>query len=102
MLKHPTVLAALSPAYAVLLLAHRPGVSLAILGGVFLAVTGGEALYADMGQFGRRPVRIAWTAVVWPALVLNYFGQGAMILTNPHCRASAAVPAWCRPPCCRS
>ena len=83
LLKNPAVLAALSPVYAVLLLAHRPGMSLAILGGVFLAVTGGEALYADMGQFGRRPVRIAWAVVVWPALVLNYFGQGAMILANP-------------------
>ena len=77
------MLAALSPIYAGLLLAHRPGVSLAILGGVFLAVTGGEALYADMGQFGRRPVRIAWTFIVWPSLVLSYFGQGANILTDP-------------------
>jgi KUP system potassium uptake protein len=83
LLRNPTVLAALSPLYAGMLLAHRPGVSLAILGGVFLAVTGGEALYADMGQFGRRPVRIAWTAVVWPALLLNYFGQGALILSDP-------------------
>jgi KUP system potassium uptake protein len=82
--RNPSVLAALSPVYAGLLLAHRPGVSLAILGGVFLAVTGGEALYADMGQFGRRPVRIAWTVLVWPSLVLNYFGQGALILKNPH------------------
>ena len=81
--RNPTVLAAFNPVYAGLLMAHRPGVALAILGGVFLAVTGGEALYADMGQFGRRPVRIAWTVVVWPALVLNYFGQGALILENP-------------------
>ncbi len=83
LVQRPEVLAALNPLYAVLLLAHRPGMSLAILGGVFLAVTGGEALYADMGQFGRRPVRFAWAFVVWPALVLNYFGQGARILGDP-------------------
>ncbi len=82
-LKHPAVLVALSPSYALLLLLHRPGVALAILGGVFLALTGGEALYADMGHFGKKPVRIAWFAVVWPSLVLNYFGQGAMILVKP-------------------
>ena len=83
LLKHPAVLAALSPSYGLMLLMQRPGVALAILGGVFLAMTGGEALYADMGHFGKKPVRIAWFAVVWPALVLNYFGQGAMILARP-------------------
>jgi KUP system potassium uptake protein len=83
LLKHPAVLVALSPSYGLLLLLQRPGVALAILGGVFLAMTGGEALYADMGHFGKKPVRIAWFAVVWPALVLNYFGQGAMILVRP-------------------
>jgi KUP system potassium uptake protein len=83
LLKNPSVLAALSPGYGVLLLTHRPGVALAILGGVFLAMTGGEALYADMGHFGKKPVRIAWFAFVWPALVLNYFGQGATVLMNP-------------------
>ena len=83
MLKNPAVLAALSPGYGLVLLAHRPGVALAILGGVFLAMTGGEALYADMGHFGKRPVRFAWFSMVWPALVLNYFGQGAMILDRP-------------------
>jgi KUP system potassium uptake protein len=83
LVKNPSVLAALSPGYGLLLLTHRPGVALAILGGVFLAMTGGEALYADMGHFGKKPVRIAWFAFVWPALVLNYFGQGATILLNP-------------------
>jgi KUP system potassium uptake protein len=83
LLKHPAVLAALSPSYGLMLLLQRPGVALAILGGVFLAMTGGEALYADMGHFGKKPVRIAWFAVVWPALVLNYFCQGAMILARP-------------------
>ena len=109
LLHNPAVLAALSPVYALVLLAHRPGMALAILGGVFLAVTGGEALYADMGQFGRRPVRIAWAVVVWPALVLNYFGQGARILADPraaHLPVFQLVPAsvlplrrsnWCWP-----
>jgi len=83
LVRHPAVLVALSPSYGVALLAKRPGVALAILGGVFLAMTGGEALYADMGHFGKKPVRIAWFAVVWPALVINYFGQGALILADP-------------------
>ena len=54
-----------------------------MLGAVFLVVTGGEALYADMGHFGKRPIRVAWFALVLPALLLNYFGQGALLLTNP-------------------
>ena len=53
------------------------------LGAVVLAVTGAEALYADMGHFGRRPIRVAWYLLVWPALLLNYFGQGAMLLAEP-------------------
>ena len=81
----------MSPRYGLLLLVHRPGVALAILGGVFLAMTGGEALYADMGHFGKRPVRVAWFSMVWPALVLNYFGQGAMILERP---AAAHLPLY--------
>jgi KUP system potassium uptake protein len=89
--KNPSVLAALSPAYGVLLLTHRPGVALAILGGVFLAMTGGEALYADMGHFGKKPVRIAWFVFVWPSLVLNYFGQGATILMHP---AASHLPLY--------
>jgi KUP system potassium uptake protein len=83
LLHNPAVLGALNPVYAGVLLARRPGEALAILGGVFLAMTGAEALYADMGQFGRRPVRIAWAVLVWPCLLLNYFGQGAMILVDP-------------------
>jgi KUP system potassium uptake protein len=65
--------------------------ALAIFGGVFLAMTGGEALYADMGHFGKQPVRVAWFCMVWPALVLNYFGQGALILTRP---AAAHLPLY--------
>jgi KUP system potassium uptake protein len=79
-LSAPRVLAAVNPWYAVALFANHPGLSLIILGAVFLAVTGAEALYADMGHFGRRPVRLAWLVLVWPALVTNYFGQGALLL----------------------
>jgi KUP system potassium uptake protein len=78
----PGVLAALYPRHAVELLAVHPRVALSILGAVFLVLTGGEALYADMGHFGRQPVRLAWFALVWPALLLNYFGQGALLLTT--------------------
>jgi KUP system potassium uptake protein len=76
----PGVLRALNPGYGIELLAQHPGVALAILGAVFLVVTGGEALYADMGHFGKRPVRLAWLLLVWPGLLLNYFGQGALLL----------------------
>ncbi|MBS0365041.1 MAG: KUP/HAK/KT family potassium transporter [Proteobacteria bacterium] len=79
-LRHPQVLVALNPGYGLSLLFSRPEVALAIIGGVFLTMTGGEALYADMGHFGARPVRIAWCVLVGPALVLNYFGQGALLL----------------------
>ncbi len=79
---YPVVLEAINPFYGIELLAHRPGVAFAIIGAVFLAITGGEALYADMGHFGKEPVRIAWFALVWPALILNYFGQGALLLAR--------------------
>src|ERR1700753_1379309 len=76
--KAPAVLAALSPLYAFEFLIHQDfRISFAILGAAFLAVTGGEAMYADMGHFGRNPIRLAWFAVALPALVLNYFGQAA-------------------------
>jgi KUP system potassium uptake protein len=82
--KAPAVLAALSPLYAFDFLIHRDfHVSFAILGAAFLAVTGGEAMYADMGHFGRVPIRLAWFTVALPALVLNYFGQAALLVTNP-------------------
>jgi KUP system potassium uptake protein len=80
LLAAPEVLAAVNPAHGIAMLSTNPLLAFAILGSVFLAVTGGEALYADMGHFGRRPVRIAWFAIVWPALLLNYFGQGALLL----------------------
>ncbi|HET9862782.1 MAG TPA: KUP/HAK/KT family potassium transporter [Steroidobacteraceae bacterium] len=81
-LQTPQILRAIDPWYGLSLLAHHTGLGLAVLGAVILAVTGCEALYADMGHFGRRPVRMAWLLLVWPALVLNYFGQGALILRN--------------------
>jgi KUP system potassium uptake protein len=80
---HPAVLAAINPAYAISFLVRHPGLGLTVLGSAFLAVTGGEALYADLGHFGRHPIRIMWYAVVWPALTLNYFGQGALVLAEP-------------------
>jgi KUP system potassium uptake protein len=79
----PAILGAVNPVHGIALLAAHPLLALAILGAVFLVVTGGEALYADMGHFGRLPVRLAWFAVVWPGLLLNYFGQGALLLANP-------------------
>ncbi len=81
--RHPAVLAAVSPLHAVRFFTHNRGAAFFVLGSVFLAVTGGEALYADMGHFGKRPIRITWFALVLPALVLNYFGQGALILNDP-------------------
>jgi KUP system potassium uptake protein len=93
----PRVLGALNPAYAARIFIATPGAGFVVLGAVALAITGGEALYADMGHFGRFPIRMAWFAVVLPALVLNYFGQGALILgdktaiDNPFFRLA---PAW--------
>jgi len=82
--KAPGVLVALSPLYAFDFLIHQNfHVSFAIIGAAFLAVTGGEAMYADMGHFGRLPIRLAWFAVALPALVLNYFGQAALLITDP-------------------
>jgi len=81
--KAPTVLAALSPLYAFEFLIHQDfHISFAILGAAFLAVTGGEAMYADMGHFGRNPIRLAWFTLALPALALNYFGQAALLITD--------------------
>ena len=81
-LKTPEVLAALDPRHAVSFAIHHPGLAFVIMGAVFLAITGGEALYADMGHFGKRPIRLAWFGLVFPALTLNYFGQGALVLRD--------------------
>jgi KUP system potassium uptake protein len=80
---NPSILQALSPHYAILFLIGKPAVAFIALGAVVLCVTGAEALYADMGHFGKRPIRFAWFGVAMPALVLNYFGQGAMLLADP-------------------
>ncbi len=82
-LRHPQVLAALSPIHALNFFAVHGMASFLILGAVVLAITGAEALYADMGHFGRRPIQWVWFAYVLPALVLNYFGQGALLLADP-------------------
>jgi KUP system potassium uptake protein len=81
--QYPSVLAALSPLYAIDFVVAHPRLSFLALGSVILAVTGGEALYTDMGHFGRPPIRLAWFGFVMPALVLNYFGQGALLLNEP-------------------
>jgi KUP system potassium uptake protein len=81
--RNPGVLVAVSPYYALQFAVANPLAAFLVLGAVFLAVTGGEALYADMGHFGKRPIRIAWIALVFPALLLNYFGQAATVLGDP-------------------
>jgi KUP system potassium uptake protein len=78
----PQVLLAVNPAYGIAVLASHPNVALTILGAVFLVLTGAEALYADMGHFGKQPVRLAWFILVWPGLLLSYFGQGAILLDS--------------------
>ncbi|MBK6293332.1 MAG: potassium transporter Kup [Rhodoferax sp.] len=80
---HPEILKAISPHYALGFMWHNPGVAFVLLGAVVLCVTGAEALYADLGHFGKKPIRLAWFSVVMPALTLNYFGQGALLLKNP-------------------
>jgi KUP system potassium uptake protein len=91
----PDVLLAINPLYGLDLLMTNPGLGLIILGAVILAVTGCEALYADMGHFGRKPVRLGWLLLVWPSLVLNYFGQGALIL---HASGAIANPLYAMVP----
>ena len=80
---NPSILKALSPHYALVFMLGHPRVAFIALGSVVLCVTGAEALYADMGHFGKRPIRLAWFGIAMPALVLNYFGQGAMLLADP-------------------
>ncbi len=80
---HPQILWAISPHYALGFIWNHTGTTFIILGAVVLCVTGGEALYADMGHFGKKPIRLAWFSVVMPALTLNYFGQGALLLSDP-------------------
>src|SRR5215813_223002 len=79
----PTVLFAMNPYYGINFLIHHGAIGLVTLGAVFLVVTGGEALYADLGHFGRKPIQTAWFCLVFPALLINYFGQGAKVLADP-------------------
>lgn len=80
---HPVVIEAFNPIHAVNFLAHHGVIGLVTLGAVFLAVTGAEALYADLGHFGKRPIQTAWLSIVLPSLALNYLGQGALVIANP-------------------
>ena len=86
--KHPTVLRALSPFYAIEFFVHQGWTAFFALGTVILAITGAEALYADMGHFGKKPIRWSWFGFVMPALVLNYFGQGALLIVDPRAAAN--------------
>lgn len=96
-LRAPQVLAAANPAHAVDFFAQNGWRAFLVLGSVFLVVTGGEALYADMGHFGKRPIRVAWFLIVLPALLLNYFGQGALLIQTPAAVENPfyrMVPSW--------
>jgi KUP system potassium uptake protein len=94
---HPEVLAALSPHHAISFALHSPKLAFFAMGAVFLTMTGGEALYADMGHFGVKPIRYGWLGLVLPSLLLNYLGQGALLISNPAAAVNPfylAVPSW--------
>lgn len=93
----PEVLLAINPYYAAIYLTDQPNVAFVTIGAVFLAVTGAEALYVDLGHFGRRPIVLTWLSIVFPALLLNYFGQGAFVLAHggrPHNPFFEMLPEW--------
>jgi KUP system potassium uptake protein len=97
----PQVLQALNPLHGLAIFERHPLLSPAVLGSVFLTVTGAEALYADMGHFGRGPIQAAWLALVFPCLTLNYLGQGALVLTDPHAAENPfffLAPDWLQLP----
>jgi KUP system potassium uptake protein len=99
--QHPGILRALSPSYATAFLVHHPGVAFVALGSVVLTVTGAEALYADIGHFGRPPIRRAWFLIAFPALILNYLGQGALVMATPAAIDNPfflLIPHWARIP----
>ena len=98
---HPDVLMAASPVYAIEFMLHHGVAALIALGAVFLTVTGAEALYADLGHFGKKPIHLAWFLVVMPSLILNYFGQGAMVMANPDAASDPfflMYPQWAQLP----
>jgi KUP system potassium uptake protein len=100
-LSHPGVLRGLSPTYVLSFVADHPYTAFIAMGAVVLVITGAEALYADLGHFGRRPIRVAWFAVAFPALILNYLGQAALILDDPTAVANPfylLAPGWARLP----
>ena len=100
-LAHPGVLRALSPTYIVGFVVDHPYVAFIAMGSVVLVITGAEALYADLGHFGRRPIRLAWFGVAFPALVLNYLGQAALIINDPTAVSNLfylLAPGWARFP----
>jgi KUP system potassium uptake protein len=97
----PSVLAAVNPWYGLRYIVDNAGSAVAVIGAIFLAVTGAEALYVDLGHFGRRPIVVAWFALVFPSLLLNYFGQGAFVLSHPSMAAQpffSMHPEWARIP----
>ncbi|WP_431279417.1 potassium transporter Kup [Leifsonia poae] len=100
-IQHPSVLLGLSPTYAVVFIVAHPAISFIALGAVVLVITGAEALYADMGHFGRSPIRRAWFFLVFPALTINYLGQAALVLHDPAAKANPfflLIPDWGRLP----
>lgn len=101
LIDNPAILAALNPGYAFAFALESPFIAFVALGATVLAVTGAEALYADLGHFGRKPIMLAWMLLVFPCLLLNYFGQGALILADPGAVASPffnLAPTWARIP----
>jgi len=97
----PQILQALNPAHGLALFGRHPALSPAVLGSVFLTVTGAEALYADMGHFGRKPIQLTWLCLVFPCLTLNYLGQGALVLADPNAAESPfflLAPDWFQAP----
>ena len=101
LLENPAIIAALNPVWGFRFFAHDPGLAFLALGSIVLAVTGAEALYADMGHFGRKPIRFSWLWIVLPALMLNYLGQGALLLAHPETAANPfflSAPDWARLP----
>lgn len=96
-LNYPMIIAALNPYYALMFLINHPLATLMTMGGIVLVLTGGEALYADMGHFGKKAIRASWTTIVFPALILNYLGQGALLLQHPEMLSNpffGLIPSW--------